>query len=90
LLRVIREDFLGCGTFNLKDGPQIRFLEDTSWVGSKLLKEQFPNMYNIVYYPHITVTNVMNQMPLYISFRRDLMGVKLIAWKNLVAKIVKY
>ena len=53
------KDFLGCGTFEVKDGSQTRFWEDI-WVGSKPLKEQFPNLYNIVYYPHVTVANVMN------------------------------
>jgi hypothetical protein len=31
-----REDFLGCGTFKIKDGSRTRFWEDT-WVGTKPL-----------------------------------------------------
>ena len=84
-----REDFLCCGTFKIKDGSQTKFWEHI-WVGSKPLKEQFPNLYNIVYYPHITVANVMNQVPLNISFRRVLVGDKGTAWNNLVAKISAY
>ena len=56
-----REDFLYCGTFKIKDGSQTKFWEHI-WVGSKRLKEQFSNLYNIVYYPHVTVANVMNQV----------------------------
>ena len=84
-----REVFLGCGTFKIKDGSQTKFWEDI-WVGSKPLKEQFPNLYNVVYYPHITLANVMNQVPLNISFRRVLVGDKGTAWNNLVAKISAY
>ena len=50
----VREDFLGCGTFKIKDGSQTRFWEDT-WVDTKPLKDQFPNLYNIAHYPHDTV-----------------------------------
>jgi hypothetical protein len=84
-----KEDFLGCGTFKIKDGSQTRFWEDI-WVGSESLKEQFPNLYNIVYYPHVTVANIMNQMLLNISFRRALVGDKMTTWNNLVAKISAY
>jgi hypothetical protein len=84
-----RKDFLRCGTFKIKDGSQTRFWEDT-WLGSKPLGEQFPNLYNIANYPHATVANVMNQMALNIYFRRALIGDKLIAWYNLVAKIANH
>ena len=48
----VREDFLGCGTFKIKDGSQIRLWKDT-WVDTKPMKDQFPNLYNIVHYPHV-------------------------------------
>ena len=63
----VKEDFLGCGTFRIKDGSQTRFWEDT-WVSSKPLKEQIPELYNIVHNPCEIVANVINQMPLNISF----------------------
>ena len=77
---------MGCGAFKIKDGSQIRFWEDT-WVDTKPLNDQFPNLYNIVHYPHDTLPNVIHQTPLNVSFRRALVGDKLIAWHNLVAKI---
>ena len=43
--------------------------------------------YNIVNYPHDIVATVMNRLPLNISFRRTLVGDKLLSWHNLVAKI---
>ena len=85
----VREDFLGCDTFNTKDGSQIRLWKNV-WVGSKPLIEQFPNLYNRLYYPHITVANPMNQISLHITFRRVLVGKKLTTWHNLVAKITSH
>lgn len=37
---------------------------------------------------HATVANILNAMPLNISYRRSLMGPKLLEWHNLVARIV--
>ncbi|WVZ96532.1 hypothetical protein U9M48_042161 [Paspalum notatum var. saurae] len=56
-------------------------------VGSNPLKDQFLSLYNKVHYPHKTVENVFSQMPINITFRRSLVGDKLIAWHNLLAKI---
>ena len=56
-------------------------------MGSKPLREQFPNLFNIFNYPRDIVVNVMNKNPLNISFRRALTGDKLTSWHNLVAKI---
>ena len=66
----VREDFLGCGTFKINDGSQTRFWEDT-WVDTKPLKDQFPNLYNIVHCPHDTVANVIHQTPLNVSFSKS-------------------
>ncbi|WVZ62388.1 hypothetical protein U9M48_012144, partial [Paspalum notatum var. saurae] len=63
------------------------FLKGLLKVGSNPLKDQFPSLYNIVHYPHKTVANVFSQMPINITFRRYLVGDKLIAWHNLLAKI---
>ncbi|WVZ94622.1 hypothetical protein U9M48_040491 [Paspalum notatum var. saurae] len=45
------------------------------------------SLYNIVHYPHKIAANVFAQMPINITFRRSLVGDKLIAWHNLLAKI---
>lgn len=50
-------------------------------MGSKLLKEQSSGLYNIVHNPHAIVANVINQVLFNISFRRALIGDKLVvAW----------
>jgi hypothetical protein len=85
----VREDFLGCGTFKIKDGSQTRFREDI-WIGSKSLKEQFTVLYNISYDPHTTIKDVMNQVPLNISFTRALVQYKLTTWHNFLETIASY
>ncbi|WVZ64383.1 hypothetical protein U9M48_013904 [Paspalum notatum var. saurae] len=82
----VRENFLRCGTFTIRDGSRTRFWEDI-WVESNPLKDQFLSLYNIVHYPHKAVANVFSQMPINITFRRSLVEDKLIAWHNLLAKI---
>jgi hypothetical protein len=85
----VREDFLGCGTFKIKDGSQTRFREDI-WIGSKSLKEQFTVLYNIACDPHTTIKDVMNQVPLNICFTRALVQYKLTTWYNFLEKIASY
>jgi hypothetical protein len=43
----IKDWFLSMGNFKLHDGRQIRFWEDI-WLGGTTLKDQYPNLYNIV------------------------------------------
>jgi hypothetical protein len=82
----VKKKVLDCGTFNIKDGSQIRLWED-KWVGRQPFKEQYPCLYNITHYPHETVVNVMRTTPLHISFQRASVGINLNQWYNLVAKI---
>src|SRR6266498_3548994 len=46
-LMKVKRDFLRLGRFILGDGSQVRFWEDV-WIGSRTLKERFPNVYDIV------------------------------------------
>jgi hypothetical protein len=82
----IKDDVLSKGTFEVKDGTNTRFWEDT-WVGDQPLKVRYPNLYNIVRDPHATVSKVLATNPLNISFRRALVDNKLREWLNLVARI---
>jgi hypothetical protein len=43
----VKDDFLNMGRFQLQDGKEIRFWEDT-WLGDTTLKVQYPNLFNIV------------------------------------------
>jgi hypothetical protein len=46
-LMKVKEEFLSLGKFDLGDGSQARFWED-SWIRPRLLKSLFPALYNIV------------------------------------------
>jgi hypothetical protein len=67
---------LAKGSFDIKDGTNTRFWDDT-WVGDKPLKVKYPSLYNIMRDPHATVSKVMTTSPLNISFRRALVDINL-------------
>jgi hypothetical protein len=67
----IKDQLLGMGNFKLQDGKQIRFWEDR-WLGANTLKEQYPNLYNIVHKKSATVAKIFSTRPLNVSFRRSL------------------
>ena len=75
-LMKIKEEVLACGSFEIKDGKQTRFWEDT-WVGQRPFKDQYPRIYNIARRPHASVASVLSSEPLNISFRRALVDEKL-------------
>jgi hypothetical protein len=66
-----KEDFFSRGSFNIGNGLDTRFWEDT-WLGNKSLAQQYPSLYNIVQRKQVSVANVLNQNPLNISFRQTL------------------
>jgi hypothetical protein len=74
--------FFRYGTFIIKDGSQIRFWEDT-WLGNRPLSEQYPALFGIVRRKSDTIASVMATSPPNVTFRRDLIGPRLIAWNAL-------
>jgi len=52
------------------------------------LKDQFPNLFNIVRRKHATVVEILCSNPLNVSFRRVLVGDQLTEWYSLVASLV--
>jgi hypothetical protein len=46
-----------------------------------------PNLFNIVRKKQATVANVLNSTPLNVSFRRALVGNKLLEWQSLVVRV---
>ena len=46
-LMMVKREFLSLGKFDLGDGSQVRFWED-SWIRPRPLKSLFPVLYNIV------------------------------------------
>jgi hypothetical protein len=82
----VKDQFLSMGTFKLQDGKQIRFWED-KWLGTNALKEEYPNLYNIVRRKNATVTDIFRSSPLNISFRRSLVAENLNSWHHLVQRL---
>jgi hypothetical protein len=81
-----KDQFLSFWNFRLQSGNQIRFWEDI-WLGATTFKEQYPNLYNIVWKKSATVSDVFWTRPLNISFRRSLVNANLQSWQNLVLRI---
>ncbi|WVZ51380.1 hypothetical protein U9M48_002532, partial [Paspalum notatum var. saurae] len=81
-----KQDFLRFGSFKVKDGSQVRFWEDI-WLGSTPLRAQYPCLYNIARPKNITIAEVLSSSPPNLSWRRDLVGAKLIAWNDLLPHI---
>jgi hypothetical protein len=72
----IKDKFLSMGNFKLQDGKQIRFWED-KWLGDNTLKEQYPNLYNIVPKKSARVAKIFSTRPLNVSFTRCLVATNL-------------
>ncbi|WVZ96424.1 hypothetical protein U9M48_042062 [Paspalum notatum var. saurae] len=84
----VKDQFLNLGRFKLVSGNQIRFWEDI-WLDNQALKDQHPNLFNIVRNKHATVAEVLNSIPLNVSFRRALVGNRLNEWSSLVARLTQ-
>jgi hypothetical protein len=78
-LMAANSKFFRFGQFFIKNGSQIRFWED-KWLGNATLREQYHALYSIVRYKSDTIVKVMATSPPDVSFRRDLVGQRLVAW----------
>ncbi|WVZ53763.1 hypothetical protein U9M48_004664, partial [Paspalum notatum var. saurae] len=83
----VKQDFISLGSFQIRDGSQVRFWEDT-WCGNQPLKNIYPSLFNIVRKKGATVADVMSSIPLNVSFRRGLYGERLHVWNELVGRIM--
>ena len=76
-LTKVKRNFLRFGTFIIKDGSQVRFWEDT-WLGNSPLRDQYPQLYNIVRKKQDTMADVLSTQIPNLFWRRDLIGNKLV------------
>ena len=83
----IKPDFLRLVRFQLGNGAQIRFWEDT-WLGNMSFKRQYPGLYNIVRKKSASASTVFRSNPLNVAFRRFLVDNNLHQWQQLVARVV--
>jgi hypothetical protein len=75
--------FFRFGSFSINDGSQIRFWED-KWLGNMPLSKQYHVLYKIVLHKSDTIATVMATSPLDVTFRRDLINPRLVAWNILL------
>ena len=85
-LMKVKDEFLSMGRFDLGDGTQVRFWED-SWITPRPLKTIFPALYNIVRKKSASVRTVLSTTSLNVAFIRSLMGPNLQAWYNVVLMV---
>jgi hypothetical protein len=71
------------GTFSVKNGARIRFWED-AWLDNAPLSEQYLALYRIVRRQGDTIATVMATSPPNTTFRRVLLGQRLVAWNTLI------
>jgi hypothetical protein len=84
----VKDDFFQRGRFVVGDGSTVQFWEDR-WLGNLSLAENYPNLYNIVQHKHVLVADLLSRVPLNISFRRTLTGVKWHKWIHLCQRLIQ-
>ena len=85
-LMKVKRDFLRFGTFIIKDGSQVRFWEKI-WLDNRSLRDQYPQLYNIVRRKQDMVAEVLRTQIPNLSWCRDLIGNKLTMWNNLASRL---
>jgi hypothetical protein len=66
-LMKVKDQFFARGSFQIHNGSEVRFWEDT-WIEDKPLKLKYPSLYNIVRRKNATVAQVLSTTPLNVSF----------------------
>jgi hypothetical protein len=84
----VKNDLFSRGSFNIGNGQNARFWEDT-WLGDVPLKDQYPSLYNVVNHTNVTVAHVFSLAPLNIGFRRTLSGNRWDRWVHLVTRLTR-
>jgi hypothetical protein len=82
----VKSSFLRFGKLSIKNGTHIRFWED-QWLGTSSLRDQYPCLYHVVRHKQATMAQVLSSSPFNFSWRRDLIGPKLVAWNEMIPQI---
>jgi hypothetical protein len=56
-------------------------------LGQRPLCESYPQLFTVARKPHATVNSVLSALPFNLSFRRALVGDKVIEWQALVTNV---
>ena len=57
------------------------------WLENTTLQEQYPALYRIVRDKNDTLAHVLSSSPPNVSFRRDLIGLRLASWQHLLSRL---
>ena len=79
----VKDKFLKWGYFKVGNGQATRFWKD-KWLNNSPLSEQFPNLFNIVRNKTSLVAEVLSRENLNLSFRRSIVGIKLVEWQTMI------
>jgi hypothetical protein len=85
-LMKVKQDFLRFGTFTIRNCSQVRFWEDI-WLSTSTLRDQYHCVFHIARHKHVSVADVFSTSPLNLSWRRDLICHKLVAWNDLITRL---
>jgi hypothetical protein len=83
----VKDKFFARCSFRIRNGLEVRFWEDT-WIEDKPLKLKYPSLYNIVRRKDTMVAQVLSTTLLNVSFQRSITDDYLLAWYDLVSKVV--
>ena len=83
----VKDEFFSRGSFNIGDGQNTRFWED-SWLGGMPLSLQYSSLYNIVQRKNVLVASVLGAAHPNVAFRRALTGDKWDRWLHLVDRLM--
>jgi hypothetical protein len=78
----MKKYFLRLGKFSIRDGMEIRFWKN-KWLGTTTIRELYPALYNVCHEGD-TIAKVMEFSPPNATFRRDLLGHRLVYWNALL------
>jgi hypothetical protein len=86
-LMKVKDEFFTRDSFRIHSWSEVRFLEDT-WIEDKALKLKYPPLPTTLRTNDATVAQVLSNKSLSVSFRRSIMDSYLLAWYDLMSKIV--
>ena len=82
-LLATKEHLFRYGSFVIKDGSEIRFWED-KLLRNATSREQYRDLYNIIRHKGDTIATVQESIPPNVTFRRDLIGPRLVSCRTLL------
>ena len=84
----VKQEFFSRETFVVRNGQKTNFWKDT-WIGNVPLSIQYPSLFNIAENKNATVADVLNSVPINLSFQRNVLGTRRTTWLSLVERLMR-